>query len=136
MKISLPRAISRVTDQNEFSNKVALHLRDELDLPEKLFEVKLSCGSQRSPLRSVDYYRRAAGILKNLVENPQGLNKLRRNYSKIRRGVVRPPKSCKASYYPIKVMVNQLVNRGYLSWGAKKGYYASEKGKSVLSMYL
>ena len=136
MKKSLSQEILGVLDHNKFNHKVALILEKELDFPDKLFEVKLSCGSERSPLKTIDYYYRAVSILKKLVENPHGMKKLRWEYSRIKRGWVKPPKNCRATYYAIKLILMQLKDRGYLNWKENLGYYTSEKGKTLLSSNL
>ena len=131
----LRHKILNVLDVNRYNYKVASTLEEILVLPERLYTMKLSCGSERPPERSIDYVYRAVSLLKYLVENPCGIKKLQKKYSKVKRSQVKPPKLKEASYYALKVLLNELVQKGFLEHSTL-GYYASSKGKQLLQSNL
>ena len=106
-------------------------LKKQVILPEKLFSVKLSCGSDTLPQDNVDYYTRLVSILKKCVENPMGIKKLMSLYKRAKRNKVRPPSMHSATYYSTKVMVGALLKNEYVNKN-NKGYYTSKKGKILL----
>ena len=117
----------------QVSQKAIEILADQLQLPQKIFSLKLSCGSQRPPHYKRHYYARCVSLLRKLVENPRGVKSVCKMYKRKKQSSVTPPKLKNASSNIIRIMLKSLLANGYLN-KHPKGYYTTSKGKDLLKL--
>lgn len=115
----------------ELRQTLANKLATMIILPEKILVNKLSCGSTNPPANIIDYYHRMVSILKKIVENPSGVNKISKKYKTKKKNVVKPPTIKNASRNKIRIML-KLLESAELVNKSEKGYYTSKKGKDFL----
>jgi ribosomal protein S19E (S16A) len=117
----------------DVSDQMIQSISSDLKLPDKIFNLKLSCGSERPPLYKKHYYTRCISILRKLVQNPCGVKSVCKMYKRKKMSSVTPPKLMNASPNVIRIMLKSLFASNYLDRHSK-GYYTTKKGKDLLKL--
>lgn len=111
-------------------------LKNEIKSPTWTMFVKTSPGNERPPMEPDWFYKRAASILRKVyLLGPIGTNKLKRKYGHKKNHMYKPEVSRRGSGKIIRVILQQLEEKGFLSKEAKKihrGRFLTPKGKSFL----
>ena len=116
----------------EFYNKMVPELKAELEPKvESLLYRKFSSGNSTVPLTKDSIYFRAAAIIRKLTENPQGIKKISKTFSRKKNRGVKPSKVVNSSRNLIRKLTRILLDHGYLCRHLK-GLYTSTKGKDLL----
>lgn len=98
--------------------------------PEENHYKALNLGKE-IPLNRIQYYHRMASILKKIIENPCGPNKIAKMYKSTKKSSTKPPKY-KVSYVKKIKETLEILQDKNLVLHSKKGYYTSKKGKDLL----
>lgn len=136
LEFNLKQKLSAIVDLNRYNQRVAEELEKLIELDPRVFLVKLSCGNENPPMRTIDLYLRAVSVLRFLVENPQGCSKLRNKYSRMKNGKVKPVKRKPSSYFGIKKILEALEKSNLINKKEDLGYYTTNKGKQLLIKHL
>lgn len=95
----------------------------ELKMPKWAMFVKTSSGKDRLPDDPEWWYLRVASVLRKCaVHGPIGVNKLKVKYGCKKNRGVKPEKFRKGSGKIIRVVMQQLENKGFLKKGEKGGH--------------
>tara|TARA_Y100000310_G_C20536638_1_gene741193 strand:- start:241 stop:756 length:516 start_codon:yes stop_codon:yes gene_type:complete len=124
---------------SEYNTKLAELLKNmpEFKQPEWSLFVKTGISKQRPPVEDDFWYKRAAGILRQIyIKRVSGVNRLRTRYgSKLNRGM-KPERFRKASGKIIRTILQQADAAGFLEKynepGKRAGRILTEKGKEFL----
>lgn len=124
------------TNTNKLIEKAAGELKKEIKAPEWSIFVKTGHGRDRLPENQDWWHMRAASILRKVyIDGPIGVSKLRTKYGNKKNRGHKPEKFCKSSGKIIRVLLQQLEEKGFIEKaekGVHKGRAITGKGKSFL----
>lgn len=129
------RKVLKLHETPEKQVTLALALSKEVILPTSILLRKTSVGSTTIPHQQLHYYCRMASILKKVIENPCGVQKIAKSYKTKKKDSVKPVRMTFMNRRVAAVMLKLLKAKGLVDQNAK-GYYASKKAKDlILSVY-
>ena len=121
-------------DATALIEKLAGKLAKEIKMPEWANFVKTGSHKERPPVLENWWYIRAAAILRTIYKNgPVGVSKLRSKYGGAKNRGRKRHKFTKGSGKVIRIIVQQLEEKGYLKRAPKgKGRLTTSQGQSLL----
>lgn len=124
-------------DPHKYNQILAGELKkiDSFEMPEWAYFVKTSVSTERPPVESDWWYKRAASILRQLYKKGVvGVNRLRVRYGGRKDRGARPKEFRKGSGKIIRVILQQAEKAGFVEKvnGKRKGRQLTKKGKEFL----
>jgi small subunit ribosomal protein S19e len=121
-----------VSSQKLIAKTAEVLEKEGFRMPAWARNVKTASGAERAPVQKNWWFLRLASILRKVyVKGPIGVEKLRREYGKPKRGGVAPKHKRKAAGKIIRVCLQELEKKGYIKKAAK-GRIITAQGQKFL----